>query len=349
MHYNGAHAMQFIDAMDGRKRNLRMIHMNKTHATSYMGNELLDLPPLDAIRGFVAVARRMSITLAAQDLCLTQSAVSRQILSLEEHLGAPLLVRKHRAIALTDDGERLFALASPWLERLAGYAESVRDERRMHPVTITAAIGFASLWILPRLGSFQDAHPHIDVRLAANNQLLDLQREGIDLAVRYAREAGAPPGAERLFGEKVLPVASKSVAARAFKNPQALLGEALLELDERARPWLRWSDWLSATGIANAKPKAYLHFNQYDQLIHAAVEGRGVALGRLPLVRPMLQDGRLVALADDGRGHSDYAYWLIDGLSEPRQEVKVFREWIVQQAQLAGDSLPGAGKGNARA
>ncbi len=302
-------------------------------------SQLLTLPPLDAIRGFVAVARRLSITQAAGDLCLTQSAVSRQIQNLEEHLGTPLLIRKHRAIALTDAGERLFALASPWLERLADYTDSVRAGGRMRPVTVTASIGVTALWILPRLGSFQDAHPHIDVRVAASNRMLDLKQEGVDLAIRYCRDAAAPPGAQRLFGEKVLPVASKAVAARAFRNPKSLLSEALLELDERARPWLRWSDWLAATGIADAKPKAYLHFNQYDQLIQAAVEGRGVALGRLALVLPMLQDGRLVALADAERGHSDYAYWLIDGTDQPRQEVKVFREWIVSQVQLAAASL----------
>src|SRR2546425_7278493 len=101
-----------------------------------MRNQLLSMPPLDAIRGFVAVVRRMSITLAAQDLCLTQSAVSRQVQALEEHLGTPLLVRKHRGIALTDAGEQLFQLAAPWFDRLATFAQSVRQPERPHPVTI---------------------------------------------------------------------------------------------------------------------------------------------------------------------------------------------------------------------
>jgi LysR family glycine cleavage system transcriptional activator len=304
-----------------------------------MNNQLLTIPPLDAIRGFVAVARRMSITQAAQDLCLTQSAVSRQIQNLEEHLGTALLLRKHRAIALTTAGEQLFALASPWLERLADFTESVRAGERMRPVTLTTSISVTALWLLPRLGSFQDAHPEIDVRVSANNRKLDLKQEGVDLAIRYCRAIDAPAGAQRLFDEQILPVASKAVAARAFKNPKGLLNETLLELDERARPWLRWLDWLSATDIANAKPKAYLHFNQYDHLIQAAVAGHGVALGRLALVQPMLQDGRLVALLDPERGHSDYAYWLIDGADQPRQEVKVFREWIAREVQIAAGSL----------
>jgi len=298
-----------------------------------MQNELLNLPSLDALRGFVAVARRMSITLAAQDLCLTQSAVSRQVQTLEEHLGAPLLVRRHRAIALTEEGKRLFELASPWLSRLAEYAQSVRDTERVQPVTITASIGVTSLWLLRRLGSFQAAHPHIDVRVAANNRILDMAHEGIDVAIRYCKESSAPKGAVRLFGEAVVPVASKAVAAKAFRTPAALLQQVLLELDERATPWLLWSDWLSAKGFAHAKPKAYLHFNQYDQVIQAAIEGHGVALGRLALVQPMLKDGRLVAQPNAKVGVDDHAYWLVLASESPREEVKVFSEWILQEAK----------------
>lgn len=306
-----------------------------------MSNQLLTLPPLDAVRGFVAVARRMSITEAAKDLCLTQSAVSRQIQSLEVHLRTPLLIRKHRAIALTEAGERLFHLASPWLSRLAEYSDSVREAAggRLRPVTITAGIGVTSLWLLPRLGAFQHAHPNIDVRVATSPRIVDLRQEGVDLAIRYCRAADAPPGAIRLFGETVLPVASKAVAARAFKRANALLDEVLLELDERVRPWLRWSDWLEASGMPGAKPKpkAYLHFNQYDQIVQAAVEGHGVALGRLALVQPMLDDGRLVAQSNVPARISDYGYWLIDADPAPESEAAVFRDWIIRQAQAAPD------------
>jgi DNA-binding transcriptional LysR family regulator len=294
---------------------------------------LLTLPPLDAIRGFVAVARRMSITLAAKDLCLTQSAVSRQIQALEEHLGTPLLIRKHRAIALTPAGEQLLQLASPWLDRLAEYSDSLRQRGSMRPVTLTAPVSVASLWMLPRLGAFQNAHPNIDVRVSATSDVIKLKQEGFDLAIRYARAADIPSGAVRLFGEKVVPVASKEIAARTCNNANALLDEVLLEFDASARPWLRWADWLAATGLAHAKPKAYLHLNQYDQLIQAAIDGHGIALGRVALLLPMLKDGRLVALPDNGLGNSDYAYWLIDGSPSPRSEVQEFRNWIIGEVQ----------------
>lgn len=305
-----------------------------------MDNPLLNLPPLDALRGFVAVARRLSITQAANDLCLTQSAVSRQILALEEYLGTPLLIRKHRAIALTEAGERLTALASPWMEQLAELTESIRNDGRVSPITITASFGVTALWLLPKLAAFQDANPNIDVRVAANNRILDLKQEGIDLAVRYAREVDMPAGAIRLFGEKVVPMASKAVAERACKSPQALLNEVLLEYDEpRTRPWLRWSDWLAAAGMEGAKPRAYLHCNQYNQLVQLAVEGHGVALGRVALVLPMLLDGRLVMMPTDKVRDSDYAYWLVESAPNARPEVAIFREWLIADVRHTVDQL----------
>lgn len=274
----------------------------------------------------------MSITQAASDLCLTQSAVSRQILTLEESLGVQVFVRKHRALALTEAGERLLLLASPWMDQLAKFTDAIRHKSHARTVTITASFGVTALWLLPKLAAFQDANPNIDVRVAANTRILDLKKEGIDIAIRYAHEADIPVGAIKLFGERVLPVASKAVAARAFLHPHALLDEVLLEYDEPgSRPWLRWSDWLSATNLDGQKPKAYLHCNQYNQLIQLAMDGHGVALGRIALVFPMLADGRLVAMPASKIGESNYAYWLIEAIPNARPEVTIFREWLISE------------------
>lgn len=296
-----------------------------------MDHPLLNLPPLDAVRGFVAVGRRMSITLAAQDLCLTQSAVSRQIQALEDYFRTPLLVRKHRAIAFTDAGERLFELAAPWLDRMAEFTQTVRHERKLRPVTITASIGVTALWILPRLGTFQTRHPQVDVRVAADNRMLDLQQEAIDLAIRYCTPADVPARAARLFDEEVVPVAAPAVAAHAFTRPDALLEYALLEYDDRGRPWLNWQHWLKSRQLDGRKPQATLHFNQYDQVIQAALEGQGVALGRIPLIQPMLRDGRLIAQPGATLKVEGHGYWLIEAADEPREEVRLFRDWLVAQ------------------
>jgi DNA-binding transcriptional LysR family regulator len=307
-----------------------------------MQNRLVTLPPLDALRGFVAAARRMSITAAADDLCLTQSAVSRQIQALEEKLGTPLFTRRNRAIALTPAGEQLFQLASPWMDKLLDLADTLRQDSRVRPVTVSASIGVASLWMLPRLGEFQAAHPHIDVRVATSNRLLDLERDGVDLAIRYSPASPATQGGLKLFDEVVAPVASPALAASAFREPAALLEHVLLDLDERVGPWLHWEYWLKAQGLAQApgrRPKGRLHFNQYDQLIHAAAGGHGVALGRLPLLLPMLRDGTLAARLDLSLQVDDYRYWLMEAPGTQRAEVAAFRDWLIEQAAQTAQEL----------
>ena len=302
-----------------------------------MSNPLLNLPPLDALRGFVAAARRMSITAAAQDLYLTQSAVSRQIQALEERLGTPLLLRGNRQIALTEAGMRLFALASPWLDQLADLTTSIRRGVPAAPVTISASIGVASLWILPRLGAFQAAHPDIDLRVETSNRVMDLKQEGIDLAIRYSPADNVPVHAVHLFTEDVVPVASPAVAATAFASDAALSDHVLLELHDKAHTFLHWGPWLKARGITQ-RPRGTLYFNQYDQLIQAAIEGNGVALGRTPLVLPTLRDGRLVAHMERRARVDAYAYWLLCG-DTVRPDVAIVRDWLLAQAAATTAAL----------
>lgn len=303
-----------------------------------MDQSLLGLPPLDALRGFAAVARRMSITQAAQDLCLTQSAVSRQIQSLEEHFGTPLFLRKNRALELTDAGRQLAAIVAPWLEQLAEFNRSVRGATRSRPLVIATSSGIASLWLLPRLAAFNAEHPTIDVRVHASTQILDMRQEGIDLALRYAPQPNVPAGSVRLFDEMILPVASPDVAARAFARPDALLAEVLLEFDERTVPWLRWPDWLQAFKLQTA-PRAYLHCNQYDQVARGAADGLGVALGRLPLLLPQLSNGQLAAAPVEQLRLTGYAYWLVESPAPLRPGAEALRDWLMRQAAATASEL----------
>src|SRR6201997_5125967 len=212
------------------------------------------LPSLDLVRGFVAVGRRMSITLAAQDLFLTQSAVSRQIIALEETLQVRLLNRGYRSISFTTEGERFFRVADSALEQLqaGGNAVTARTDRR--PLTITASIGVSGLWIVPRLGGFQQRQPDIDVRIAASNKVMDLRASGADLAIRYCAAANAPPGSPRLFGEAVAAVASPSLGVSRL-DAGSIERHVLIEYDDSNRPWLQWADRLHSMGLSGVKPK----------------------------------------------------------------------------------------------
>lgn len=299
-----------------------------------MDSPLARLPPLDLLRGFVAVARRGSVTLAAEDLFLTQSAISRQIRGLEEHLGRPLFHRRHRALELTLDGERLFRIADAWLTQLGDQIEALRQRSGEQPVTLTSTIGLVSLWLLPRLGEFQASHPQVDVRVGAHNRVVDLERESVDLALRYGPADQDPQGRLRLFDEHIVPVASPALGLAPVFEDNALARITLLEYDELSRPWLRWPEWTAPLGLPPLKPRARLGFNQYDQVIFAALAGHGLALGRWPLVAQLVADGRLVALRTRGQPlAADFAYCLVQrrgGDSPARQQLV---QWLVAEAE----------------
>ncbi|KAF1046042.1 MAG: Glycine cleavage system transcriptional activator [Herbaspirillum frisingense] len=298
-----------------------------------MSLPLLKLPSLDLLRGFVAAGRRMSITLAAQDLCLTQSAVSRQIHALEEFMGTRLLVRGHRSITFTAEGERLFRSADAVLQQLQDVLGELRAAQAARPVTLTASIGVTGLWLLPRLSRLQQKLPGIDVRVAASDNVADLRHDGVDLAIRYTTPALAPAGARRLFGESVAPVAHPLLLASAGKSGGLPAEAPLLEFDI-PNPWLKWQDWQDlADAGGKRKKRSMLRFNQYDMVIQAAVAGHGVALGRIELIRPLLENGQLAMLAEPRAQPDDgHAYWLIQAEAEPRREVQQVADWICGEA-----------------
>jgi DNA-binding transcriptional LysR family regulator len=309
-----------------------------------MSLPLVKLSSLDLIRGFVAVGRRMSITHAAQDLCLTQSAVSRQVAALEQQLGVRLFARGYRAIAFTPEGERLFRSADGAVQQLQDVLGDLRGAGEATPVVLSASIGVTGLWLLPRLSRFQAAHPGIDLRVSASDRVVDLRHDDIDLAIRYARDTPPAEAALRLFGETVVAVAHPSFGTGALRSRAALARHTLLEIDPprgHLRPaWLQWSHWLARRGWpAAARPRGVLRYNQYDQIIHAALAGQGLALGRLPLLQPLLDDGRLVVV-DDARLETDYAYWLIQAEPSPRPAVRQVASWIASEAAAAATATP---------
>jgi len=298
-----------------------------------MHNPRRPLPPLDLVRGFEAAARRLSFTQAAQELFVTQSAVSRQVQALEEFLGVKLFERRHKALELTEAGQAYYRAAAAALAELRAATQRLRESTRGHVLTVTTTGSFASIWLVPRLGRFRQAHPGIDVRIAATHVTLDLAREGIDLAIRDVPSGKEPPGAVRLVGERLCPVASPAYLREAkapLSQPADLRHHVMLLLhDPQGRwPWLSWAAWLEANGVADLVPGGTLAYDQYDQVVNAAVHGQGVALGRMSVVDSLVEEGRLVALFGKRMQVPRALHAIYAPGAENRPEARAFVDWL---------------------
>jgi LysR family glycine cleavage system transcriptional activator len=294
------------------------------------------IPSLDLLAGFEAAARHLSFTKAGEELFLTQSAVSRQIKDLEEQLGVPLFHRRHRALVLTDAGQQFYAAAAQVITTMRSATERLRSQSgRKRPLSVTTTHSFAALWLIPRLAGFTRTHPGVDVRITADTRVQDLERDGLDLAIRHGPPSLAGSNAVRLFGERVFPVCSpKLLKTNPLREPADLKNHTLLQYDDpdARHPWLHWKTWLEVAGIPDLRPAATLTLSGFEQIIPAALAAHGVALGRSPLVKDLLAEKKLVApfktTADPAR-----AYFVIASkAAASRPEVHEFIEWLKGEA-----------------
>ncbi len=293
------------------------------------------LPPLDLLLAFEAAARHLSFTRAGAERFVTQSAMSRQIRALEDDLGVALFERRHRALVLTADGQRLFAACSSVLAQLRGVVTDIRAPSRREVLSLTTTPGLASLWLIPRLPRFTKQHPGVDVRLDATFERRNLVAEGFDLAIRYGR-AGEGEGVP-LFGETAQPVCSPALMAQGppLAVPADLARHTLLQVEVPADSGmpLEWAPWLQAVGLPDLQPAARLTFSGYGEAVAAALAGQGVALGRRPLLDQLLQSGQLVAPFAD-RTTTPRAYSLIvAGGAHARPAVRALERWLLDEAK----------------
>jgi len=318
----------------------------------------MNAPPQRALavgpwRAFEAVARLLSFRAAAEELHLTQPAISRQIRGLEDELGTALFLRGTRHVELTGAGAQLLRSVAPLLAQLDGTVRHLRSAQRRQPVGVTTFASFASLWLLPRLAGFQASHPEADIRISAADALADLDDPEIDLALRYCLPAQAPAGSTQLFGELLTPVASPALLQRLpLRQPADLAHHTLLEEDD-TRPsaeYLSWHHWLRLHAAPGLQPRGWVYLNFTYQQIQAALAGQGVALARVALVREAIERGELVEpFGAAGRLTSPFAYWLVRWPARrERPTLTAFEDWLLAQATQTCTALtlqapPGTG------
>jgi len=295
------------------------------------------LPPLTALRAFEAAARHMSFQAAAEELAVTPAALSYQIKNLETHLGAALFRRLNRAVELTEAGRTLQPAMAEGFDALRrGWRAAARAVDGT-TLTVTAGPAFTAKWLAPRLYGFAAAHPEIELRFAATLRLMDFERDGVDVAIRFGLGRDPRHFSEKVYAGWVSPMMRPEIAAR-LSGPADLLGETLIHDDGIAflpRP-PSWEEWLDAAGVARPEgPLRGPRFSQSDHALDLALEGAGVVMGRSSIALNLLRAGTLVAPFPLALT-TDAMYRLVcpEG-HETRPAIAAFRAWI--RAEVARD------------
>ncbi|MCC4589345.1 LysR family transcriptional regulator AmpR [Xanthomonas sp. NCPPB 1067] len=285
--------------------------------------------PLNALRAFEAAARHQNLTRAANELCVSQAALSHQIKALEQRLGTSLFHRLPRGVALTDEGAALAPVLGEAFDRIAATLERFADGRYREVLSVGVVGTFATGWLLPRLPAFHAAHPDIELRLSTHNNRVDLAGEGLDLAIRFGDGDWQGQLAEAVMEAPFAPVCAPAMA-RSLRVPDDLARVPLLRsyrLDE-------WPQWFCAAGAAEVPARGTM-FDSSLTLASAAAAGAGVALLPLPMFRQDLDAGRLVCpfpiTIDAGR------YWLTRLRSRPESEAgRRLRDWLLAEQPQGG-------------
>jgi LysR family glycine cleavage system transcriptional activator len=284
------------------------------------------LPPLNALKAFEAAARNESFTRAADELNVTQGAVSHQVKALENTLGLKLFSRAHQRLALTDGGRDYLAVVRDAFDRIAAGTERLSRRRDAGAITISTSPDFAAKWLLHRLARFADAHPDMHLRLIASDHQVDFAGEEVDLAVRHGD--GKWPGldAVRLCAERLFPVCSPKLIAGRVAKPGDLLRFPLLRLDD----WSTWMKWFAAAGISDPNCRGPV-INRASMLIDAAMDGQGIALARTALAARDLIDGRLIRPFDVSLPLAN-TYWIVTPKAAVTPAIESLRKWLLAEA-----------------
>lgn len=288
------------------------------------------LPPLNALRAFEATARHLSVKNAADELCVTAGAVSQLIKSLELHLGIALFRRANRGIFLTDAGQAYLPPVRNAFRQISDATRRIAMPAETGILTVSATPFFASAWLVPRLKSFHDAHPDIDLQVVSSTALADFSRDGVDVAIRHG--LGRYPGlsSQRVLTVEIIPVAAPALVRQLGMpaSPADLMRWPRVNDAQRKA----WQLWFQAQGIDDAKPARGPSFDDSGLLLKAVLAGQGAALLPAAVVADDLAEGRLVQLSDLG-WLEDFAYYLVcpEG-SRDRPKIAAFREWIAAES-----------------
>jgi len=289
------------------------------------------LPPLNALRAFEATARHLSVTNAADELCVTPGAVSQMLKALELHLGIKLFQRVNRGIFLTDAGQDYLPAVRNAFRQIAEATRRVAVSADTGVLTVSVTTSFAATWLVPRLKGFQDAHPEIDLQVVTGKALVDFSRDGVDVAVRHGLGRYAGLRSERVFAVELIPVAAPTLVARFGAPTAAAELTRWPQVHDAERK--DWHLWFQAQGIHEIGSSHGPAFDDSSLLLQAVLAGQGAGLLPAAMVALDLEKGRLVKLSDVAWPEA-FAYYLVyPEVSHERPKVAAFRTWILTAAR----------------
>lgn len=289
--------------------------------------DLRRLPNLSALRAFEAAARHENFSRAAEEIHVTHSAISHQVRGLEEELGVQLFVRNGKRIAVTAEGQHFASILRKSLTDIAVAAEALKASAGQKRLTISSLPSFAARWLAPRLGNFIDRYPDIEVILQSSAHLVDLEREFIDIGIRFG--AGNYHGlvTEKLMDDYIYPTISPSYNGGLLPaSPQDLENYSLLRSVD-----VPWSLWFAAAGVALAEPAGGIVFFDSGMLLRAAANGDGIALAKHVFVTPDILSGELVRLFGVAVKCEHSYYFASTPRALLRPEVRLFKAWLFEQ------------------
>lgn len=294
------------------------------------------LPPLTALHAFEAAARRLSFKAAAEELHVTPGAISQQIKVLEDRLGTALFRRQTRRVELTEAGRVLLVPTQQAFRALSDAVARIRGTDQGKLLSVSLLPSFAALWFVPRLGHFRARHPDIDVRISATPKLANIDRDEVDVVIRYG--LGDYPGlhVEHLLADDLFPVCSPKLLEGPvpLRKPADLAHHTLIHDELRQE----WELWMRAAGIEGLDTSRGPSFSLWDLAFQAAIAGQGVALGRSTLVGEYLKSGKLVK-PFDVTSHSRFGYYLVclpERANEPK--IAALRAWLKDEIARAAAS-----------
>lgn len=299
---------------------------------------------LDLLRAFRAAGSHLSFTRAAREQFVTQSAISHSIRTLELQLGQALFHRVSRSLKLTHAGEALYRATDEAIALIDGAVEELAGSEHSLGVTTTAA--FASLWLVPRLRRFSRSHPETNVRVVATNDRIEIEREHLDLAIHFVPPWETPPGDGKLVDYLQFPVCSPALAGSrkaSLRTPADLQHHVRLDFETvlYGRPWYDWEQFSNAMKLRSITPRKTMRFSHYDQVIQAAIDGTGVAVGKWPHLARHLREGVLCApLGRDWVARLGGFYLIVGEAVDPRVPVQEFVAWLRDEINRDAKTAP---------